>query len=244
MPQLSDRRKSELAALGELLAQPGLHKTRREEVLATFEELQLRCGLEDPWYFLRHLCYTLNEHAPKRANAYQNFPDHPYLEHMARKWEEVAARDHDRVLGIWKSRQMMATWFVMAMTLWTILDRVGSLVLLRSRKEADAAAMISRIGVILRKMPGKIQELLGNYQVQNLVIELPMHDARIEGIPQGAAQVHGRTPTILADDELALQEEAESGFAEAQPAIEGGGMYVALSSARPGFMHRWVNDRT
>lgn len=230
-----------MGQLAELAQDPRVPKRDRAEILRTWEELRLQCAKEDPWFWCTSLVQTLNEHPAQGKGAYEPFPQLDYLLQVVRTWEEVWRRDKDKLLLIWKSRQMLMSWLSMAMAIWTCFSRVGTLVLIRSRKEADAKALIARAGGILRRLPDRVRELIP-FEIGTLVITFPTIDATIEGIPQGAEQVHGRTPTLLIDDELALQEEAESGFAEAQPAIEGGGMYVGVSSARPGFMHRMVMD--
>lgn len=242
MPELPPEKWLQMRQLAELLRQPGIDTRKRRDLLNVFEQLRFECAKLDPYFFLTSMVKTLNEHPRVGRGSYEPFPiDKPYIFHMARTWEEVAARERDKILLIWKSRQMLASWFVVSMAIWTCMRRVGSLVLIRSRKEVDAAALIARACGVLMRLPEPVRELMP-FEPGNTVIRIPSIDARIEGIPQGPEQVHGRTATLLIDDELALQDEAEAGFAEAQPALEGGGMYVGLSSARPGFMHRMVMD--
>lgn len=240
MAELSKERWEELRKVADLLRHSTGH--HRVDLANTFDELRLECSKEDPYFFITSMVKTLNEHPKKGKGAYESFPiDKTYVWHLCREWERVLARDQDRILLLWKSRQMLASWFAVAMAIWTCFRRVGTLVLIRSRKEADAAALIARASGIIQRLPDRVREIIP-CQLGQLVITIPSLDARIEGIPQGPEQVHGRTPTLLIDDELALQEEAEAGFTEAMPALEGGGMYFGLSTARPGFMHRMVTD--
>lgn len=242
MPELQPIHWQQLRQVAELLRSNKLTGPQRIDAANTFEELRLRCAKYDPYYFQTSMVKTLNEHPRLGKGAYESFPrDKNYILEMTRTWEAVATRPKNRILFIWKSRQMLASWFVVSMAIWTCITRVGTLVLIRSRKEADAKALIARACGVLARLPDRVTEI-HPFIPGELVIKIPSLDARIEGIPQGPEQVHGRTPTLLIDDELALQEEAEAGFTEAMPALDGGGMYCGLSTARPGFMYRMVND--
>jgi len=73
-------------------------------------------------------------------------------------------------------------------------------------------------------------------------MRFPRTDSDIEGIPQGAHQIRSRVASAIFADEIAFLEGAEASYVAAQPAIEGGGQYCAVSSAAPGFFQYLVED--
>ena len=77
----------------------------------------------DPVDFLRFFCLTLDQH--DKHDSVKPFPaERPHLVALTRLWQ------HNRLLSICKSRQMVCTWLFAALALWDALMHPGRLIML------------------------------------------------------------------------------------------------------------------
>lgn len=204
------------------------------ELLETAEDLVWECSVEDPWFFMRSVATTLDEHDSE--NPYKNFPDHEYLEALVRLLETHP------FLAMPKSRQLMASWLVSAFGLWWAMTHHGQLILFQSKKEEDANRLIDRVWGIYERLPEHFRRRFPA-EHSYLRITFKQSDTKIEGIPQGAHQIRSTTPSMFFSDEMAFQDEAEASYTAALPALQGargGGRGIFVSSAAPGFFQELV----
>lgn len=144
------------------------------------------------------------------------------------------------VLCVEKSRQVLATWTVCAYVLWRAKYHPYQLILVQSKREDDAANLVfnrdptvARISFMEMALPSylKSEESLKRATYAQLLFP---NGSRIWGIPEGGDVIRSNTPSLIVSDEAAFQPDFGGSYAAAQPAVQGGGQYVAISSAEPG----------
>lgn len=85
-----------------------------------FKPAALKPIPDDPWEFVRDYCVTADERALEAGlPELRRFPDKEYLRVLTREWQRC------RFLRVEKSRQLMVTWLVAALTLWWVLKHKG-----------------------------------------------------------------------------------------------------------------------
>jgi hypothetical protein len=235
VPQVPDDKLRHFLTINDLLAKASTSQERLE-LLSIAEDLRWECSLIDPWFFMRNLVTTLDEH--DSANPYKPFPNDAYLEVTTRVLER------ELFVAIPKSRQMMMSWLCLTFSLWWGLSHSGQLILFQSKKEEDANRLIERAWGVYDRLPNSVKERVPA-EHSYLKIRFPGTDVKIEGIPQGADQIRSTTPSLLFSDEMAFQDDAEMAYAAALPALQGargGGRAIFVSSAAPGFFQEMIED--
>lgn len=139
-----------------------------------------------------------------------------------------------------KSRQVMATWTVCAYLLWRAKFRPYQLILVQSKREDDASNLVynkeptvGRISFMEVGLPQHLRSLEFPRNATFGQLYFP-NGSRIWAIPEGGDVIRSNTPTVIFSDESAFQPEFGNSYAAARPSVEGGGQYVAVSSAEPG----------
>lgn len=145
-----------------------------------------------------------------------------------------------------KSRQVLVTWLVCAYLLWRAKYHAHQLILVQSKREDDAAALVftkdpwfARISFLETHLPDYLRTLTfpkaGSYG--HLFFPNGSH---IWAIPEGGDIIRSQTPSVVFSDEAAFQPEFGAAVTAALPAIKGGGSLVAVSSAEPGCFQELV----
>ena len=152
------------------------------------------------------------------------------------------------LLILCKSRQMLMTWLFCALAVWDAAFHHGRLIMLQSKREEDAIGdfttgdgLLGRCKFILNHVPGRRLLGLEYREVFNKVI-FTGHNSTLWAIPQGADIIRQRTASGILSDEAAFQDEFSDAYVAARPCIRGGGWFVALSTANPGFFQRLYQD--
>lgn len=196
---------------------------------------------EDPLAFLEHFVWTIDQHDEERP--IKPFPAHrPHIQVLVDLWRT------NRLLAIVKSRQMLCTWLFVALSLWETMFHHGRLIMLQSKRLDDAVGdevagdgLLGRAKVILANLPRPMVATLG-VQTKYDRITFRARNSALWAIPQGADIIRQRTCSGILSDEAAFQEEFEHAYTAAMPTIRGGGWFVALSSAHPGFFQKLIED--
>ena len=201
-----------------------------------------------PLRFLGWFAHTLDQH--DKANPIKAFPAHrPHIRTITRLWQD------NPLLSVRKSRQMVMTWLFSALSLWDCLFHSGRLVMLQSKREADAIGnetagdgLLGRAKFILNEIPckdviGGLVEGVDYVKLSNR-IEFPQMSSTLWAIPQGAHIIRQRTASGVLSDESHFQDEFEDAYTAAIPCIRAGGWFVSLSTAHPSFANRLHEDRT
>ncbi len=144
------------------------------------------------------------------------------------------------LLPVEKSRQVMATWLVCAYLLWRAKYKPYQLILVQSKREDDAA------NLVFNKEPevGRVSFMEHNLPSFLKSVEFPKagtyahlffpNGSHIWAIPEGADIIRSNTPSVCFSDEAAFQPEFDASYTAARPCLDGGGQYIAISSANPG----------
>lgn len=187
----------------------------------------------DAVVFLKTFVRTLDEH--DEDDPVKPFPVYPVIETMTRRWMSLQSGQH---LAIAKSRQLMATWWALAMVLWEMMRLPGRLVGVVSKKEDDAIKLLgeTRLGLIYNSLPTWLQR---EHQMDptktQAVLRHPGKPPSIcMAMPQGAHQARMHTFSMLVFDEAAFQDMLEDAIIGAKPTLHGGGKLMCISSAAPG----------
>ena len=150
------------------------------------------------------------------------------------------------LLVIVKSRQMMMTWLFTALSLWDAMFHQGRLIMLQSKTEREAVGdeysgqgLLGRCKFMLRQCP---PWLVPTYTIKSTQVIFPTMNSTLWAIPQGAAIIRSYTSAGILSDECAFQDEFSDAYGAAVPTIRGGGWFVALSSAHPGFFQQLWQD--
>ena len=201
---------------------------------------------DDPWLFLKHCVYTLDEVDEKN-------PIKPYPSNFAYCYLLVRMWQSHKKLAVPKSRRMTVSWTFIALTVWDVIFHKGRSWAFTSKKEEDAKELIERAEFILKHIPSEIlsPDLIpkiknGKMQTSPPVLEFPEVSSKIQGFPQGGNQLRQRGFSGILEDECAFQEESEDTYAAAEPTIKGGGRMIKVSSRAiddGGFFKKIVFDK-
>lgn len=233
--------------LDEVSARSGSAGGNIDEVkkLAGVRHLLLEQGSKlDRWFFCTMLAKTQDEHAdPEKESPFKLFPQHEYLRLAVREWERVSQLPTNRILLILKSRQVMVSWVAIAMVLWSCLFERGRTIGWQSKKSEDANKMLrDRLYAMWERLPPLIR---ARHPCEYREGELRFADRKniVMALPEGPDKPRQFTWSLFISDEMAFQEGSRATYVAVQPAIVGGGMYVAISTAAPSFFYDMVEDR-
>jgi hypothetical protein len=145
-----------------------------------------------------------------------------------------------------KSRDMMATWLMVALHTWDVLFHEGRQHIFQSEDSSKSAELVKRAEVIFTFQPEFIKvQHPGKYSQganRSGVFQVPTLGSEILGFPQGGGQIRQYHPSGLFQDEAAFQVEAADGFQAIKPAIQAGGRFTAISSANPSWFQTICRD--
>jgi hypothetical protein len=179
------------------------------------EQIKCRCS---PWYFLTRYVKTLD-----RERGEQAFPDFPYLKEL------VTHLQYDQRLVILKSRQMLVTWTAAAFALWEAIFPGNADILFLSKREGDALEAVRRIKFIVDRLPWYLTPERGE-NTKN-VLEFPKRCSRLMALPTGPNIGRTFSPTGIIWDEMASTPYDDELFTSLQPALDGGGYFVGISTS-------------
>jgi len=184
---------------------------------------QIEKASKDCHYFVKHFALTLDEH--DKHNPIKHFPDKDYI------WDMVTLFNDEQLLLIEKSRQMMATWTIMACCLWEAMFTPARRIFVQSKKELDANNLVDRCKFIYDQLP---QAMKDQYPMKEprayLKLEFPKWHSIIQGVPQGSDMLRQYTASRVVSDEMAFQEKSQDAYISLKPTLDGGGSFVGISS--------------
>ena len=138
-----------------------------------------------------------------------------------------------------KSRQVMVTWLCCAWLLWIAKYQAHRLLLVQSKREDDAAALVftkepffARISFMETHLPAHLRTLTFPKAGSYGHLYFP-NGSHIWAIPEGGDIIRSQTPSVVFSDEAAFQPEFGAAVTAALPACKGGGAFVGVSSAEP-----------
>jgi hypothetical protein len=216
-----------------------LTRARLIEDLRLKQELEQReiikkCK-ESPWYWLRNCTETFDEQAAeKQEEPYKPFPDKSYLPVMLDLLNVPTG-----IQFIPKSREMMASWFVMGYITWQCQFFPRRRWVVQSKDEDTAKGLLEYSKVLYRRQPewmkkrfpldgGKMDTDGGK---QSNLLHLYANESRVIGITSDPDKIRQGHPTGVFFDEAAHMASFEAAYAAA---INCTRRIIALSSAHPG----------
>lgn len=148
-----------------------------------------------------------------------------------------------------KSRDMSATWLMIALHTWDAMFHNGRQEILQSEDAFKTLELVQRAYLIYEETPWILKEAIGPASFSKGTTksgELYFHKQKSEilGLPQGADQIRQFHPSAIFADEAAFQQEAGATFAAIKPAIMMGGRYSAISSANRSWFELVCRDKT
>ncbi|NQS97288.1 MAG: hypothetical protein HQ591_02430 [candidate division Zixibacteria bacterium] len=164
--------------------------------------------------FLRNWTSTLHP-----LKGVTQFPDYRFLNETAR------SLTMHKFLLIPKSRQMMVSWIMCALTLFRALD--GGLHLLLSKNQFSADELLRRICFIFDHLPRKLR--LGSSTRNRSELEISKR-GRIISLPatEDAPRMH--SPTSVFWDEMAFTPFSDKIWTALKPCLDNGASFVGVST--------------
>jgi len=139
-----------------------------------------------------------------------------------------------------KSRDVFVTNLTCCYLHWRMRSLDHQLILVQSKKEEDAAPLVfnkepqfGRLSFMESHLPRHLRKLTfpANAAYGNLYAPNGSH---VRAIPEGGHIIRSEHPSLIFSDEAAFQPEFGAAYTAAMPACEGGGQFIAVSSAEPG----------
>jgi hypothetical protein len=160
----------------------------------------------------------------------------PYIEPIARYWQR------EQLYAMEKSRDMVATWMIVAFYTWDTLFHKGRQNIFQSEDAPKTRELVERAKSIYEQQPPFLQVIAPiSYSIgasKSGVLQVPTLDSEILGFPQGPDQIRQYHPSGVFQDEACYQIAAADAFKAIKPSIQAGGRFTAISSAAPSwFMH-------
>lgn len=168
------------------------------------------------------------------------FPMKEYIKPIAEHWLK------EQFLFMPKSRDMIATWQIVAYYTWDTIFHKNRQNFFQSENAPKANYLVKRAHSIWKYQPKFIRDVAkATYTVNNKSgrLYVPDLDSEIVGLAQGPDQIRMHHPSGVFMDEAAFQEKAGDTFAAIKPAILAGGRFTAISSAAPGWFAQVCQDK-
>lgn len=181
-----------------------------------FREL-IKCR-ENPQVFFSRYLYTV-----ERKKGKMRFPEYQYLKNLV----DVLGRE--RLVIVLKSRQMLISWTVTAFVVWDMIFKGNSDNLFISKRKDEAVELLRRAKYIFDNLPDWMKPEIGANTKS--VFELRDINSRIISLP--ATPDIGRTysPSRVFADEMAFIPHDREIFVSLQPALDGGGAFIGVSTS-------------
>ena len=148
------------------------------------------------------------------------FPNYDFARRL------VEALCAERILIVAKSRQMMATWTVLAVTVYRALFNDAGIYLFLSKGARDSGELIKRMKTIVRMLP---EEEGQGIKVTKEEVVFPT-GVRIISLPATEFAPRMHSPTCVFWDELAFTPKAEDIWTSVKPAVDSGGAFIGVST--------------
>jgi hypothetical protein len=148
-------------------------------------------------------------------------------------------------LCVTKSRQIMLSWLICLYVDWVSQTMPHQLTLIQSKEKEAAKNLVSqgiqnpssgRISFIHHHLPPWLQDQRILKRAGNKAGHLTYTSgSQVHAAAQGEGQARSYTLTRLIMDEMAFQDQAEGAYGAGLPAVKGGGQFMGVSTAAPGF---------
>ncbi|MCG3770570.1 MAG: hypothetical protein JW384_01720 [Nitrosomonadaceae bacterium] len=169
---------------------------------------------------------------------YINDPNQPHLGNF--KWElwpwqlellDIFTREHR--VAVLKARQLGCSWLFAGYALWTFLAMPGSVTVLISRREDEAAALLSKVVFLYEHLPPEFHFPRNKRKDKDSDTTFTSHTlgSKIIAVPATPDAARGLTATLVIPDEWAYQDYAAEMFASYDATVGMGGKIIGGSTA-------------
>lgn len=177
----------------------------------------------------------------EELNATRPFTVIEYMPPIVNAWVDA------QLMVLEKSRDMMATWLMVALFSWDTFFHKGRQHLFQSMDSGKTDELVQRARIIYDNQPEFLRDAIGpaDYRMgttKSGSLIFPKQGSEILGFPQGPDQIRQYHPSGIYTDETAFQIQAEEAFAAIKPAIQAGGKYCGISSANRSFFEKLARD--
>jgi len=171
--------------------------------------------------YFEDLVYTLDEY-DSTGHPIKKYPikDWPYLKDLIKDIHT------EKWLYLWKSRQVMATWTLVAYGLWLVLFHQGRKVAVQGEKSDKANALLQRMKIIYDHLPA--WKPMAEFTECHIAVPEMLSD--VYGIASGGDQLRSFSFSWIMSDEFGFQTKLEESFGAAKPIVDAGGRFVACTT--------------
>lgn len=149
------------------------------------------------------------------------------------KWPHLMALADDlkdnRLVIVLKARQLGFSWIIASYAVWLCLFREGSVVLLLSKDQDEAAKLLSKCKTVADNLPVWMQ--VKRDPDNTLEIGFPAAQSTIRAFAATKNAGRSATASLVVQDEGDFHEDLESNYAAYGPAIDAGGQLVIGSTS-------------
>lgn len=179
----------------------------------------------------------------KKYPAIRPFSVLEYMPPLIRSWVD------SQYFALEKSRDMMATWLMIAMSTWDCMFHAGRQHIFQSQDAGKSLELVTRAKIIYENSPNFLKKAIGGCSFKagggrSGEIYFTDQGSEILGFPQGPEQIRQYHPSCIFMDEAAFQQEAGAAFAAIKPAIMMGGKAVMISSANRSYFELICRDKS
>lgn len=158
------------------------------------------------------------------------FEEWPHLVELAGEWAEGQSQ------VVLKARQVGVSWLLAAYALYRAQYQASSVVLVLSQGQAESYELARKVRSLWESLPARLQRPLTTDSAGELAWQ---GGGRLLALPATQRAGRGYTATLVVADEAAYHPWAQSNYAAYKPALDGGGQFLAVSTANgaTGFFH-------
>jgi hypothetical protein len=151
------------------------------------------------------------------------FEDWAYLIEVARAFTE------HRQLVVLKARQVGFSWLVAAYVVWWLRWREGSVVLLLSKGQVEAYALLQKVKFIYRNLPQEWQLPLTTDSRSE--IQIGANFSKVIALPSTEDAGRGETSSLVVQDEGDFHDHLEQNLIAVEPTVSAGGQIIVGSTS-------------
>lgn len=175
-------------------------------------------------------------------NPVRPFPIKPYMPPIINTWL------NESLFVIEKSRDVMATWLIVALYTWDTIFHAHRQNIFQSKTASDTMELVTRAYHIWSQQPKFLKDVTKCTYMKGTarsgLITMDTNGSEIIGLAQGPDQIRGFHPSGIFQDEAAFQDKGHMAFTASKPAIQNGGRFTAISSPNPSWFMLICNDKS
>jgi hypothetical protein len=135
----------------------------------------------------------------------------------------------ERLIVILKARQIGFSWLIAAYAAWLARFHEGAVILMLSKGQDEAKALLGKVRFILVNLPDTWQVKFGADSKSE--IEIPEMNSKIVALPATEDAGRSETATVVVQDEADFHEYLDANYAAVKPTIDAGGQLIQGSTS-------------